>query len=274
MALVCLLSESRYLAFKLKNFPVYTDLTHLHNLREVPPPENDAIFRFQRHTIPKEHCEFLEKVYVLILRGHRRSMASSSTSLCRYCANSPCPRDHLRLKDPAEEIESWRRVPSFLSIPPFNQGCTDLALDSASVGVDVRFNYGETVQSLGIQVLDAIVSDLGHVRDVKQIVEIYRFLELPVYKRISALKRHDPLAVLAKPSYMLAVFLQILATGGVNVSFQLMIRTRTRISPTRFIYSPFMCTTESSYFSFLVIEGILRPALRRESILRCLQLRH
>ncbi|GBP66484.1 hypothetical protein EVAR_85630_1 [Eumeta japonica] len=82
-----------------------------------------------------------------------------------------------------------------------------------------------------------------------------------------------------------------------KVRFLSMVRPRRRISPTKLICLPFMCTTGLSYFRFLIstselvfrwrepqlisdspavhmIEGILRPALRRKAILRRLQLRH
>ncbi|GBP30783.1 hypothetical protein EVAR_82525_1 [Eumeta japonica] len=61
----------------------------------------------------------------------------------------------------------------------------DFALDSASVGVNVRPDYSKTVQSLGVQVLDALVLSFGHVREVRQIAEICRFHELPVEKDVS-----------------------------------------------------------------------------------------
>ncbi|GBP43380.1 hypothetical protein EVAR_34296_1 [Eumeta japonica] len=74
-------------------------------------------------------------------------------------------------------------------MPPFRQSCADFAVDSAYVGVDGRFDYGETVQGLGIQVLDALVSDLGHVRGVRNITKIYGFFEFPVEKGDSSFYR-------------------------------------------------------------------------------------
>ncbi|GBP25154.1 hypothetical protein EVAR_19637_1 [Eumeta japonica] len=92
--------------------------------------------------------------------------------------------DNLRFKDCAEGIEPERRVSGLLSVPPFRQGLTDLALYSVSVGVDLRPDHCKTVHCLEIKILDALISDLGHVRRVKQITEIYGPLGLPVGKNV------------------------------------------------------------------------------------------
>ncbi|GBP90783.1 hypothetical protein EVAR_102465_1 [Eumeta japonica] len=52
-------------------------------------------------------------------------------------------------------------------VPPFGQGRTDFALNTASVGVDLRPDHRETVHRLGVEVLDALVPDLGHAQGSK-----------------------------------------------------------------------------------------------------------
>ncbi|GBP34576.1 hypothetical protein EVAR_85296_1 [Eumeta japonica] len=92
--------------------------------------------------------------------------------------------NYLRLVNRAEGIKPERRVPDLLSVPPFRQGRTDFALYSASVGVDLRPDHCKTVHCLEVEVLDALVPDLGHVRRVRQVTEIHGHLELPVDKSV------------------------------------------------------------------------------------------
>ncbi|GBP30886.1 hypothetical protein EVAR_91627_1 [Eumeta japonica] len=93
-------------------------------------------------------------------------------------------RNHLRLEDRTQGIEPERRVPGFFSVLPLRQGCTDFVYDSASVGINMRPDHCETVQNLTVQVLDALIPDLGQVRRVRQVAEIYELLELLVNKSV------------------------------------------------------------------------------------------
>ncbi|GBP37867.1 hypothetical protein EVAR_21402_1 [Eumeta japonica] len=48
--------------WRVESYKFFSVYTVLHNLRAVSPLDNDANFRFQRHTIAKEHWRFLENV--------------------------------------------------------------------------------------------------------------------------------------------------------------------------------------------------------------------
>ncbi|GBP47143.1 hypothetical protein EVAR_36968_1 [Eumeta japonica] len=57
--------------------------------------------------------------------------------------------------------------------PAIPSGPHDFVFYSASVGVHMQSDHCEMVNCLGVQVLDALMPDLGHVRRVKQIAEIH-----------------------------------------------------------------------------------------------------
>ncbi|GBP13876.1 hypothetical protein EVAR_10449_1 [Eumeta japonica] len=88
---------------------------------------------------------------------------------------------------------------------------------------------------------------------ISSITEIYMVLTISIFRP------HVTLATRAKPLYMLIALLQALATWRMNVNFLSIVRPRRRYSPTRLICSPSMCTTGSSYLSFLLstIEFVL-----------------
>ncbi|GBP67374.1 hypothetical protein EVAR_43657_1 [Eumeta japonica] len=69
--------------------------------------------------------------------------------------------DHHRLKDRTEEIEPECRVRNHFSISSLRQSLTDFAFYTASVGIDVQADYGETIQGVTVQLLYTLKSDFA-----------------------------------------------------------------------------------------------------------------
>ncbi|GBP16330.1 hypothetical protein EVAR_9925_1 [Eumeta japonica] len=113
-----------------------------------------AVFLVRAARLASSSARSLPAIPACALTQNKRTALPSATisEVSRYVGQRViCPR---------------RRVPRLLSVPPLHQGRTDSAFNTATVGINARPDDDETVHRLGVEVLDALVPDLGHVRRV------------------------------------------------------------------------------------------------------------
>ncbi|GBP46673.1 hypothetical protein EVAR_86925_1 [Eumeta japonica] len=132
--------------------------------------------------------------------------------------------EHFCLEYCVEGLESICGVPRFHLVPPFRQSRTNFTFDFATVGINVRPDYCESVQRCQIQVLHTLELELGSVRRMRQFAEFHGALELPVGTYVSKVFRALPCITRLLPSHLC---LEGAASRGSDYS------TSTQTLPTR-----------------------------------------